>query len=167
MAFTIKGILHRKGEIDTRTTESGNFSRQEIVLKIRRFDSMTGEEMRPNYVVLEASTPALIYEIGRTPLGTQVECAFFPFGTEYTDKTTGELRYFSKNRLTSIKAIQTRTRQDSQAYSVPAPGPQPRTPDYSGIPDYMRPEHVPAPTAADEPPVQADDLRDADDLPFN
>lgn len=65
MAFTLKGFLHRKGEIDTRSTDSGNFSRQEIVLKMRRFDSMTGEEMKSNFVVLEASTPALIYEIGR------------------------------------------------------------------------------------------------------
>lgn len=155
MAFTIKGILHRKGEIDTRTTESGNFSRQEIVIKMRRFDSMTGEEMRPNYVVLEASTPALIYEIGRTPLGTQVECAFFPFGTEYTDKTTGELRYFSKNRLTSIKPLP--QQRPSQARAQ-APVPQP-APDYSSMPDYMRPGSVP-------PPTEADDLRDADDLPF-
>lgn len=158
--------MHRKGEIDTRSTESGTFSRQEIVLKIRRFDSMTGEEMKSNFVVLEASTPALIYEIGRMALGIQVECAFFPIGSEYKDKASGEIKYFSRDRLTSIKAIQTRTRQDSQAYSAPAPGPQPRTPDYSAMPEYMRPEHVPAPTAADESPVQADDLRDADDLPF-
>lgn len=160
MAFTIKGILHRKGEIDTRSTESGNFSRQEMVLKMRRFDSMTGEEMRPNYVVLEASTPALIYEIGRTPLGTQVECAFFPFGSEYKDRTSGEIKYFSRNRLTSIKAIQ--TRQQAPAYSAPAArpaAPQPYRPDYSGMPDYMRPGSVP-------PPTEADDLRDADDLPF-
>lgn len=165
MAFTLKGFLHRKGEIDTRSTESGNFSRQEIVLKIRRFDSMTGEEMKSNFVVLEASTPALIYEIGRMVLGIQVECAFFPIGSEYKDRTSGEIKYFSRNRLTSIKAIQTR-QQAAPAYNAPAPAPQPYTPDYNSMPDYMRPEHVPAPTAADEPPVQADDLRDADDLPF-
>lgn len=157
MAFTLKGFLHRKGEIDTRTTESGNFSRQEIVLKIRRFDSMTGEEMKSNFVVLEASTPALIYEIGRMALGIQVECVFFPIGAEYKDRTTGEIRYFSRNRLTSIKAIQTR-QQAAPANNAPAPAPQPYTPDYSSVPDYMRPGHVPAPTAADEPPVQADDL---------
>ena len=156
MAFTLKGFLHRKGEIDTRTTESGNFSRQEIVLKIRRFDSMTGEEMKSNFVVLEASTPALIYEIGRMALGIQVECVFFPIGAEYKDRTTGEIRYFSRNRLTSIKAIQTR-QQAAPANNAPAPAPQPYTPDYSSVPDYMRPGHVPAPTAADEP-VQADDL---------
>lgn len=157
MAFTLKGFLHRKGEIDTRTTESGNFSRQEIVLKIRRFDQMTGEEMKSNFVVLEASTPALIYEIGRMALGIQVECVFFPIGAEYKDRTTGEIRYFSRNRLTSIKAIQTR-QQAAPANNAPAPAPQPYTPDYSSVPDYMRPGHVPAPTAADEPPVQADDL---------
>lgn len=157
MAFTIKGILHRKGEIDTRSNESGNFSRQKIVLKIRRFDSMTGEEMKSNFVVLEASTPALIYEIGRMALGTQVECAFFPIGSEYKDRTSGEIKYFSCDRLTSIKAIQPR-QQAAPAYNAPAPAPQPYTPDYSSVPDYMRPGHVPAPTAADEPPVQADDL---------
>lgn len=157
MAFTLKGFLHRKGEIDTRTTESGNFSRQEIVLKIRRFDSMTGEEMKSNFVVLEASTPALIYDIGRMALGIQVECAFFPIGSEYKDKTSGEIKYFSRDRLTSIKAIQTRP-QAAPAYNAPAPAPQPYTPDYSSVPDNMRPGHVPAPTAADEPPVQADDL---------
>lgn len=157
MAFTLKGFLHRKGEIDTRSTESGNFSRQEIVLKIRRFDSMTGEEMKSNFVVLEASTPALIYEIGKMPLGTQVECAFFPIGSEYKNRTTGEIKYFSRDRLTSIKAIQPR-QQAAPAYNAPAPTSQPYTPDYSSVPDYMRPGHVPAPTAADEPPVQADDL---------
>lgn len=149
--------MHRKGEIDTRSTESGNFSRQEIVLKIRRFDSMTGEEMKSNFVVLEASTPALIYDIGRMALGIQVECAFFPIHSEYKDKTSGEIKYFSRNRLTSIKAIQTRP-QAAPAYNAPAPAPQPYTPDYSSVPDYMRPGHVPAPTAADEPLVQADDL---------
>lgn len=158
MAFTLKGFLHRKGEIDTRTTESGNFSRQEIVLKIRRFDSMTGEEMKCNFVVLEASTPALIYDIGRMALGTQVECAFFPIGSEYKDRTSGEIKYFSRDRLTSIKAMQPRIQQAAPAYSAPAPAPQPYTPDYSSVPDYMRPGHTPAPTAADEPPVQADDL---------
>ena len=152
MAFPPKGFLHRKGEIDTRTTESGNFSRQEIVLKIRRFDSMTGEEMKSNFVVLEASTPALIYEIGRMALGIQVECAFFPIGSEYKDKKTGEIRYFSRDRLTSIKAIQTRP-QAAPAYNAPAPAPQPYTPD------YMRPGSVP-------PPTEADDLSDEDDLPF-
>lgn len=157
MAFKLKGFLHRKGEIDTRSTESGNFSRQEIVLKIRRFDSMTGEEMKSNFVVLEASTPALIYEIGRMALGIQVECAFVPIGSEYKDRTSGEIKYFSRDRLTSIKAIQTRP-QAAPAYNAPAPAPQPYTPDYSSVPDYMRPGHVPAPTAADEPPVQADDL---------
>lgn len=158
MAFTLKGFLHRKGEIDTRTTASGNFSRQEIVLKIRRFDSMTGEEMKSNFVVLEASTPALIYEIGRMALGTQVECAFFPIGSEYKDRTSGEIKYFSRDRLTSIKAMQPRIQQAAPAYSAPAPAPQPYTPDYSSVPDYMRPGHTPAPTAEDEPPVQADDL---------
>lgn len=157
MAFTLKGFLHRKGEIDTRTTESGNFSRQEIVLKIRRFDSMTGEEMKSNFVVLEASTPALIYDIGRMPIGTQVECAFFPIGSEYKDRTSGEIKYFSRDRLISIKAIQPRP-QAAPAYNAPAHTPQPYTPDYSSVPDYMRPGHVPAPTAEDEPPVQADDL---------
>lgn len=158
MAFTLKGFLHRKGEIDTRTTESGSFSTQNIVIKIRRFDNMTGEEMKSNFVVLEASTPALIYDIGRMALGIQVECAFFPIGSEYKDKTSGEIKYFSRDRLTSIKAIQTRPQQAAPAYQAPAPQPQPYTPDYSGMPDYMRPGHTPAPTAADEPPVQADDL---------
>lgn len=160
MAFTLKGFLHRKGEIDTRTTESGNFSRQEIVLKIRQFDRMTGEEMKSNFVVLEASTPALIYEIGRMALGTQVECAFFPIGSEYKDRTTGEIKYFSRDRLTSIKAIQPR-QQAAPAYNAQAArptAPQPYRPDYSGMPEYMRPGHTPAPTAADEPPVEADDL---------
>lgn len=160
MAFTLKGFLHRKGEIYTRTTESGNFSRQEIVLKICRFDSMTGEETKSNFVVLEASTPALIYEIGRMALGIQVECAFFPIGSEYKDRTSGEIKYFSRDRLTSIKAIQTR-QQAAPAYNAPAArpaAPQPYSPDQSGMPDYMRPGHVPAPTAADEPPVEADDL---------
>lgn len=158
MAFTIKGILHRKGEIKTENTEKGDFSRQEIVLKMRRFDSMTGEEMKPNFVVLEASAPALMYDIGRMAIGIQVECAFFPIGSEYKDRTSGEIRYFSRDRLKSIKAIQTRP-QAAPAYNAPAPAPQPYTPDYSSMPDYMRPGSVP-------PPTEADDLRDADDLSF-
>lgn len=157
MAFTLKGILHHKEKLETRTTESGSFSTQNIVVKIRRFDSMTGEEMKSNFVVLEASTPALIYEIGRMALGIQVECSFFPVGTEYKDKTTGEIKYFSRDRLTSIKAIQTR-QQAAPAYNAPAPAPQPCTPEYNSVPEYVRPGHIPAPTAADEPPVQADDL---------
>lgn len=48
----------------------------------------------------------------------------------------------------------------SAAEFAPAPAPQPYTPDYSSMPDYMRPGSVP-------PPTEADDLRDADDLPFN
>lgn len=157
MAFTLKGILHRKEQLNTRTTESGSFSTQNIVIKIRRFDSMTGEEMKANFVVLEASTPALIYQLGPMPLGVPVECSFFPVGAEYKDKTTGETKYFSRDRLTAIKAIQPR-QQAAPAYNAPAPAPQPYTPDYNSVPDYMRPCHVPAPTAADEPPVQADDL---------
>lgn len=157
MPFTLKGILHRKEELNVRNTETGSFSTQNIVIKIRRFDNMTGEEMKPNFVVLEASTPALVYQLGPMPLGTPVECTFFPVGAEYKDKTTGEVKYFSRDRLTSIKAIQSR-QQAAPAYNAPAPAPQPYTPDYSSVPDYMRPGHVPAPTAADEPPVQADDL---------
>lgn len=153
MAFTIKGILHHKEKLETRTTESGSFSTQNIVVKIRRFDSMTGKEMKANFVVLEASTPALVYQLGTMQPGTPVECSFFPVGAQYKDKNTGEIKYFSRDRLTSIKAMQPRER-----HAAPAPQPQPPAPDYSGMPDYMRPGHAPAPTAADEPPVQADDL---------
>lgn len=152
MAFTLKGILHRKEELNVRQTETGSFSTQNIVIKIRRFDSMTGEEMRPNFVVLEASMPALVYQLGPMPIGTPVECSFFPVGSEYKDKSTGEIKYFSRDRLTSIKAQQPRTQQ------APAPHPRPGTPDYSAMPDYMRPGHAPAPTAADEPQAEIDDL---------
>ena len=158
MAFTLKGILHHKEKLETRTTEKGTFSTQDIVIKIRRFDSMTGEEMKANFVVLEASTPALVYQLGTMQPGTPVECSFFPVGAQYKDKTTGDTKYFSRDRLTAIKAMQPRTQQSAPSYQAPAPQPQPYTPDYSGMPDYMRPGHVPAPTAADEPPVQADDL---------
>lgn len=146
--------MHRKEELNVRNTETGSFSTQNIVIKIRRFDSMTGEEMKPNFVVLEASTPALVYQLGPMPLGTPVECTFFPVGAEYKDKNTGEIKYFSRDRLTAIKAMQPRER-----HAAPAPQPQPPAPDYSGMPDYMRPGSVP-------PPTEADDLRDADDLPF-
>lgn len=158
MAFTLKGTLHRKEELNVRNTENGSFSTQNIVIKIRCFDSMTGEEMKPNFVVLEASTPALVYQLGPMPLGTPVECSFFPVGAEYKDKTTGEIKYFSRDRLTAIKAVQPRTQQAAPAYQAPAPQQQPNPPGYSSMPDCMRPGHVPAPTAADEPQTETDDL---------
>ena len=98
---------------------------------------MTGEEMKANYVVLEASTPALIYQLGQLALGTPVECTFFPVGTEYKDKVSGELKYFSRDRLTAIKVLQQRRDTGAQSYA---------------------PQNIPAPTAADEPQPQADDL---------
>lgn len=160
MAFTLKGILHGKEELNVRNTENGSFSTQNIVIKIRRFDSMTGEEMKANFVVLEASTPALIYQLGPMPLGTPVECSFFPVGAEYRDKSTGEIKFFSLDRLTAIKAMQPRTQQAAPACQAPAP--QPPIPDYSGMPDYMRPGHVPAPTAEDMP----QEMINNDTLPF-
>ena len=156
MPFTLKGILHRKEELNVRNTENGSFSTQNIVIKIRRFDSMTGEEMKANFVVLEASTPALVYQLGPMPLGTPVECSFFPVGAEYKDKTTGEIKYFSRDRLTAIKAMQPRTQQAAPACQAPAP--QPAAPGYGGMPEYMRQGNVPAPTAADEPQGEIDDL---------
>lgn len=157
MAFTIKGILHHKEKLETRTTDSGNFSTQNIVIKIRRFDSMTGEEMKANFVVLEASTPALVYQLGTMQPGTPVECSFFPVGAQYKDKTTGETKYFSRDRLTAIKAMQPRER-----HAAPAPQPQTIGPDYSNMPDYMRQGHAPAPTAEDMP----QEMLQNDSLPF-
>lgn len=112
MAFTLKGILHRKEQLNVRNTESGSFSTQNIVIKIRRFDSMTGEEMKANFVVLEASTPALVYQLGTMQSGTPVECSFFPVGAEYRAKLPGR-------RSTSPATASRPSRPCSRGHSRP------------------------------------------------
>lgn len=116
MAFLIKGILHHRGIINERPSRDGSkvFRSQEIILKQPRIDQWSGETLDGgNYIVFEAQNDIIDTLMGFND-GDVIEVEFFPRGTEYQDKA-GELKWFSRLNIKSVKLIRSFAPQSTSA----------------------------------------------------
>lgn len=116
MAFLIKGILHHRGIINERPSRDGSkvFRSQEIILKQPRIDQWSGETLDGgNYIVFEAQNDIIDTLMGFND-GDVIEVEFFPRGTEYQDKA-GELKWFSRLNIKSVKLIRSFAPQSASA----------------------------------------------------
>jgi len=138
------------------TKNGGTYEKREVILDCTRYSYTTGEPIE-NFPVLEfggKSVPAL----DNFQVGSEVIVSFRVNGVRYTDKTTNELRYFTK--LEGYKCEPWVRGQQPQGASAPAPqGGQAPAP----APQPTAPQDQPFPPAVDE---DGNPVEKGDDLPF-
>lgn len=155
MANTITGRIHKitptKAIVSDKT--GNTYHKREIILDASRFDQYTGEKKFDNFPMLEFGGEETCRQLDGYKEGELVTISFDLNGREYTDKQTGEVKYFTSVRGYKIE----RTGQQPTA--------QPQAQQGNAV--------IPGARGSKATPEQAKDLFpprydgvDADPLPF-
>lgn len=162
MANTITGRIHKITPTKTITSQTtGNtFYKREVILDASRFDPYTGQKKFDNWPMLEFGGEEACRQLDGYNEGELVTISFDLNGREYTDKQTGEVRYFTSVR--GYKIERAGQQQPPQQPTAQAPTPQPQG---NAVIQGERGAR-PTPEQAKDlfPPVQGND--DNDGLPF-
>lgn len=123
MANTITGRIHKITPTRAIVSDkTGNtYYKREIILDASRFDQYTGEKKFDNFPMLEFGGEETCRQLDGYKEGELVTISFDLNGREYTDKQTGEVKYFTSVRGYKIE----RTGQQSTQQPT-APAPQPK-----------------------------------------
>lgn len=126
MANTITGRIHKITPTKTITSQAtGNtFYKREVILDASRFDPYTGQKKFDNWPMLEFGGEEACRQLDDYNEGELVTISFDLNGREYTDKQTGEVRYFTSVR--GYKIERTGQQQPPQQPTAQAPTPQPQ-----------------------------------------
>lgn len=107
-SYEIIGSIYRIGNTETIQTKSQNiFMRRSVTLIQRRFDQYTGAEFRQNFPTIEF-TQHQCEELNAYKEGDGVKIRFEVQGVKFTDKNTGEERFFNSMRGFSIEPYEMR-----------------------------------------------------------
>lgn len=121
MAYEIIGYVYKTGTTEAIQTRGGStIYRRQLTLMQKRFDRNTGEEFAPNYPTLEF-TEDRCAELDKFRQGDWVRVSFDISGMKYSDRNTGEEKFFSSLRAFRIGAY---TPHQPQPQSPPNPQPQ-------------------------------------------
>jgi single-strand DNA-binding protein len=154
MTNQITGKIEMIGAVQAIQSKDGSktFNKREIVLDATRFDPYTGERGYDNYPSFEFGGDKCA-ELDNFKIGQVVTVSFDVFGMKYQDKTTGEIKYFSKVRGYRIEARQPYNSQNTKAQVASGPPAQ---------------EHQPKQDLPFPPPVDRNGVPVSknDDLPF-
>ena len=119
MANQITGRIYRLGPTQQITTKRGStFARRDLVIDATRFDVVTGDKMFDNLPMLEAGGDKLCAELDAYKEGDLVRVSFDLYGSEYRDRQTGEVRYFTRVRAYRIERVE-KPQAQSPAPSTP------------------------------------------------
>lgn len=162
MANTITGRIRKITPTKTITSQTtGNtFYKREVILDASRFDPYTGQKKFDNWPMLEFGGEEAYRQLDGYNEGELVTISFDLNGREYTDKQTGEVRYFTSVR--GYKIERAGQQQPPQQPTAQAPTPQPQ--GNAVIPGERGVKPTPEQAADLFPPAQGND--DNDGLPF-
>ncbi len=112
MAFQITGKLELVGEVTTNSNKDGKtFSRRKFVLDCTRYNPDTGDpwENHPEFE-LSGDKCSLVDQF---KVGQRLTVDFVLRGTKYTDKQTGEIKYFTTISAFKIQPAEQQYNQNS------------------------------------------------------
>lgn len=159
MANTITGRIHKitptKAIVSDKT--GNTYHKREIILDASRFDQYTGEKKFDNFLMLEFGGEETCRQLDGYKDGELVTISFDLNGREYTDKQTGEVKYF-----TSVRGYKIERAGQQQQPMAQATAPQPQ--GNAVIPGERGVKPTPEQAANLFPPRY--DGVDADPLPF-
>lgn len=126
MANTITGRIRKITPTKTITSQTtGNtFYKREVILDASRFDPYTGQKKFDNWPMLEFGGEEACRQLDGYNEGELVTISFDLNGREYTDKQTGEVKYFTSVR--GYKIERAGQQQPPQQPTAQAPTPQPQ-----------------------------------------
>ena len=155
MALQMTGKVEKIGATTPISTKNGTtFYKRELVLDCTRFNQETGEPY-PNFPTFEFGGMK-VNQLDNIKVGQRVTVSFSLQGVKYEDKTTHEVKYFTRVSGWNVEpAEQQQHQQQAAPFPASAPtGQQPYSPQQ---------EQQPFPPAVDQ---DGNPVENPDDLPF-